>query len=266
MQRILDFHCHIYPAKIADKARANTKTFFGVESTECPGVPEDLIERCDRAGIEKCVVHSVATKPGQVPKINAFLSQTAAQYPDRFIPFGTVHQDCEDMEAVVDELCALGFKGIKLHPVIQGAALNDPRFMRLYEACRGRLMILFHAGDDRCIHSNPDQIVPVLQAFPDITFIGAHLGGYLVWDEAVQKLAGKFDNLYVDCSSSSFTMTRDRFRGYIEAFGTDRVVYGSDYPMWDTAKEVKVLTELGFSDRILSDIYWNNAARILNIE
>lgn len=266
MQRILDFHCHIYPAGIADKARANTKTFFNVVSTECPGVPEDLIARCDRAGIEKCVVHSVATKPGQVPKINAFLAQTAARYPGRFIPFGTVHQDCADMDAVVDSLCTLGFKGIKLHPVIQGAPLNDPRFLRLFEACRGRLMVLFHAGDDRCAFSNPDQVVPVLATFPDITFIGAHLGGYLVWDEAVKKLAGRFDNLYVDCSSSSFTMPREVFRGYIEAFGTERVVYGSDYPMWDTAREIGPLTELGFSDRVLSDIFWNNAARILNIE
>ena len=266
MQKILDFHCHIYPAKIADKARLSTKAFYGVACSDCPGLVEDLLRRCREVGITKCVVHSVATKPEQVPKINAFLAQSAAQYPAELIPFGTIHQDCADIEAIVEELCRLGFRGIKLHPDIQRVALNDPRCMRMFEACRGRLMVLFHAGDDRYAYSNPDQIEPVLKAFPDVTFIGAHLCGYRVWEEAKARLAQRYDNLYVDCSSSSFAMDRATFRGYIEAYGTKRVLFGSDYPMWDPRHAAEYLTTIGLSAQELDDIFWNNAAKLLKIE
>ena len=90
--RKLDFHCHIYPAKIAEKARQSTGTFYGVECGDCTGLAEDLLKRCDEAGIETCVVHSVATKPEQVDSINAFLLRVSRENPGRLIPFGTVHQ------------------------------------------------------------------------------------------------------------------------------------------------------------------------------
>lgn len=266
MQRKIDFHCHIYPQKIARKALESTGVFYGVNGGKGLGYAEDLLARCDEVGIETCVVHGVATKQEQVHSINRFLARTEAEFPGRFVSFGTVHQDCEDIEAVVDEISALGLRGVKLHPDIQGVALNDPRLMRAYEACRGRLMVLFHAGDNRYSYSNPAQIIPVLEAFPDVTFIGAHLGGYHVWEEAVPKLARKYENLYVDCSSSFFRLNdRALFRSYIEAYGTDRVLFGSDYPMWDPRTESAILDSLGLPRQVLEDIYWNNAAKLLGL-
>ena len=265
MQKIIDFHCHIYPEKIAHKARESTGAFYGVTCGDCQGHAKDLLQRCDEVGIGTCVIHSVATKPEQVQKINAFLAQIAGQHPGRFLPFGTVHQDYADVEQMLDEICELGFRGIKLHPDIQEVALNDPRCMRIFEACRGRLMVLFHAGDNRYSFSNPDQILPVLEAFPDVTFIGAHLCGYLVWEEAIPKLARRFDNLYVDCSSTSFRMEPDKFRRYIEAYGTDRVLFGSDYPMWDPRTEYHILQSLGLPQKVMEDILYNNAARLLGL-
>ena len=264
--RKLDFHCHIYPAKIAEKARQSTGTFYGVECGDCTGLAEDLLKRCDEAGIETCVVHSVATKTEQVDSINAFLLRVSRENPGRLIPFGTVHQDTHDMAGVVNWLCENGFKGVKLHPDIQGVALNDPRLMPLYEACRGKLMVLFHAGDDRYSYSNPAEIIPVLEAFPDVTFIGAHLCGYHVWSEAVPVMSKRFGNLYVDCSSSSFAMGKEKFRAYIEAYGYDRVLFGSDYPMWDPRTETAVLESLDLPQKALEDIFWNNAARLLNLK
>ena len=106
----------------------------------------------------------------------------------------------------------------------------------------------------------------MLEAFPDVTFIGAHLCGYHVWSEAVPVMAGRFDNLYVDCSSTSFAMPRADFRRYIEAFGTDRVLFGSDYPMWDPRDESRVVDALGLPEQALEDVYWNNAAKLLHLK
>ena len=265
MQNIIDFHCHIYPVKIAEKARQSTGAFYGVPCGDCRGTAEDLLARCDRGGITHCLVHSVATKPEQVNSINQFLAETVGANPQRIRAFGTIHQDTPDVENVVDTIIAYGMKGIKIHPDIQGVPINDPRLMKVYAACEGRLMVLLHTGDDRYHYSNPEELIPVLEAFPKLTVIGAHFGGYRVWSRAIPKLAQKYENFYIDCSSSRFAMEKETFLQYLFAYGEDRVLFGSDYPMWEPDKELAFVRSLDLPESMLQKLLWNNAAKLLQI-
>lgn len=104
----------------------------------------------------------------------------------------------------MEHLLELGLHGVKLHPDMQRFALNDPKAMKLYELVGGRVPFLLHTGDYRFSFSNPEQLKPVLEAFPETTFVGAHMGGYTIWKEAARALAGRYDNLYVDISSTFF--------------------------------------------------------------
>lgn len=49
----------------------------------------------------------------------------------------------------MEHLLELGLKGVKLHPDMQGFALNDPKAMKLYELVGGRVPFLLHTGDPR---------------------------------------------------------------------------------------------------------------------
>ena len=263
--QIFDFHCHIYPDKIAERATMATGTFYGTNEPNGEGTVSDLLACCDEAGISGALVQSVATTPAQVRSINEFIAKTVAEHSDRLVGFGTLHPESTDIQADVEHLLSLGLKGVKLHPDIQAFALNDPRCMNLFEACADRLPFLIHAGDIRYEYSNPAQIIPVLEAFPKTTVIAAHLGGFSVWDEAADAFCGKYEQLYVDSSSCMFRLPLEQFFNLIRRYGAERVLFGSDYPMWKPQDELKKFLTLPFTEAELEKILYKNAKTLLGL-
>ena len=227
---IIDAHCHIYPDKIAAKASASTGEFYHMPS-RLDGKISTLLERGGRAGIEHFVVQSVATSPKQVSGINRFIAETVASGGGKFTGLGTLHPESECPEAEIEEIMALGLRGVKLHPDIQKVGIDDERMHRIYALCEGILPILMHTGDHRFDYSNPNRMEPVLARYPRLTVIGAHFGGWSVWDEATARLC-RYENFLVDCSSSLYAMSAEQARELIMAYGTKRVLFGTDYPMW----------------------------------
>jgi len=140
-------------------------------------------------------------------------------------------------------------------------AIDDPRMHKIYELCEGRLPILMHTGDYRFDYSNPNRMEPILQKYPLLTVIGAHFGGWSVWDEATEKLS-KYKNLLVDCSSSLYAMTAERAREIIMTYGTDRVLFGTDYPMWDIKADLERFMKIDLTEKEREDIFYNNTARL----
>lgn len=262
--KIIDSHCHIYPDKIAEKASDSTGRFYDIPMA-LDGKISTLAEHGEGAGIDLFIVQSVATTPHQVSSINRFIASSVASSNGKFIGLGTLHPDSEDMAADVEELIALGLKGVKLHPDIQNFKVDDPRMLRIYELCRGRLPILMHTGDHRYDNSNPNRLIPILESYPDLTLIGAHFGGWSIWEEATEKLCG-YKNLYVDCSSSLYSITPEKAKELIEAYGVHRVLFGTDYPMWEPSEELERFMKIDLTDIERADILAGNAAKLFEIE
>ena len=258
--RIIDSHCHIYPDKIAQKASDATGHFYDLPAS-LDGKISTLLEHGERAGIEHFVVQSVATTPHQVSSINNFIAQAVAESDGRFTGLGTLHPDSEDMAADVNEIISLGLKGVKLHPDIQRVQLDDPRMHKMYELCEGRLPMLIHTGDNRYDNSNPNRLMPILDKYPRLTVIGAHFGGWSIWEEATQKLYG-YKNFLVDCSSSLYAISPEKAKELIFAYGVDRVLFGTDYPLWTPEQEIERFMQIDLTDDQREDILYNNAAKL----
>ena len=259
--QIIDTHCHIYPEKIAAKAVAGTDTFYDTVA-KCDGTAGSLLRINTEEGIDHTLVQSVATTPKQVNSINTFIAETVAASDGRFTGLGTLHPDSEDQRADVRHLVDLGLKGVKLHPDIQKFKIDDYRCLKIYELCeREGLPILLHTGDSRFDYSNPNRLLPVMKIYTELTVIGAHLGGWSVWDEAVDKLAG-LPNLYVDTCSCFAFMKRQKMRDIILAYGADRVLFGTDYPMWPIEDEIAALLSLGLSEEDNRKIFAENAEKL----
>ncbi len=260
----IDCHCHIYPEKIASKAVAGTDRFYGTVAVGT-GLVEDMLERADRAGVDKALVQSVATTPHQVSSINRFIAAEVEKHSDRLIGFGTLHPASEDIIGDLRELLSLGLKGVKLHPDIQDFKIDDYRALSIYEACEAHgVPILFHAGDSRYDRSNPNRLVPVLRIYNRLTVIAAHFGGYSMWEEAAEALAG-LPNLYVDCSSSMPFLSDEKIKEYIRRFGDDRVLFGSDYPMWTAEREIPRLLSLNLPKESYRKIFSENIMALLGL-
>ncbi len=260
---VIDAHCHIYPEKIVDRAVAGTDAFYSTKAA-CRGVASELLEIGDRVGIDRFVIQSVATTPHQVERINTFIAAEVAKAPDRFTGLGSAHPDCEDQKAVIEQIKGLGLHGIKIHPDIQGFAIDDPRMMHVYELCEAEgLVVLMHTGDYRYDFSNPNRLLPVLKAFPRLTVIGAHFGGWSLWDDASAVLAD-IPNLWVDCSSTFPFAGNDLALGerLIKRYGADRVLFGSDFPMWSPEAELATFMKLELSNEERRMILAENAKRV----
>ncbi len=262
--KIIDAHCHIYPDKIAQKASDSTGAFYDIQM-HMDGKTATLLEHGSKAGIDHFIVQSVATTPKQVSSINHFIAASVAESNGRFTGLGTLHPDSEDIESDVNEVIELGLKGVKLHPDIQRFKLDDYRMLKIYELCEGRLPLLVHTGDNRFDYSNPNRIVPILDIYKNLTFIGAHFGGWSIWEEATKKLKG-YNNFYVDCSSSLYAISTETAGKLIREYGVNRVLFGTDYPMWDPTEEVERFLKIDLTEEERQDIFYNNAARLFNIK
>ncbi len=262
--RIIDAHCHIYPDKIAQKASDSTGLFYDIPMC-LDGKISTLLQHGETAGIEHFIVQSVATTPKQVSSINKFIAASVTDSNGRFTGLGTLHPDSGDIEADVKEIIDLGLKGVKLHPDIQKFKIDDYRMLKIYELCEGRLPILFHTGDSRYDFSNPNRLMPILDIYKNLTVIGAHFGGWSIWDEATERLKG-YKNFYVDCSSSLYAITSETAKKLISAYGADRVLFGTDYPMWNPEDEIERFLNIDLTEKEREDIFYNNAAKLFGIE
>ena len=261
--RIIDSHCHIYPDKIAEKASDATANFYELPPS-LDGKISTLLEHGKTAGIEHFIVQSVATTPKQVSSINSFIATSVAESCGRFTGLGTLHPDSADMEADVNEIIRLGLKGVKIHPDIQKVKLDDYRLLKMYELCEGRLPILIHTGDSRYDYSNPNRMIPILDTYKNLTVIGAHFGGWSIWEDAWKDYAGR-ENFYVDCSSSLYAIKPETAKELIHAYGADRVLFGTDYPLWTPESEIERFMQLDLTEAEREDILYNNAAKLFGI-
>ena len=266
---IIDSHCHIFPDKIAQKATDSIDIFYGISKTGiidgCGflGTAKVLINQCDAVGVEKCLVTSVATTPHHAHSINTFIANEVTLHSNRFIGFGSLHPDSETLKEDTEHLIELGLQGVKLHPDIQNFKVDDPKVIKIFEICnQKRLPVLLHTGDSRYDNSNPDRVEKILRMFPDLIIIGAHFGGWSLWDSAPQILS-KYKNFYVDTCSSFYALSKEKAREIINIYGTDRVIFGTDFPMWKQDEELKFLFDLGLSESELKCILHDNLLKIL---
>ena len=239
---VIDVHAHIFPEKIARKATDNIGRFYGC-SMAADGTVENLLRWGDQYGVDRFVVHSVATTAKQVDSINAFLAEQV-QSPQQ-----------------VEEALQMGLTGVKLHPDFQEFHIDDEKAFPIYEAIEGRMPLLVHTGDSRTEYSKPWRLAKILDRFPKLNVIAAHFGGYSEWENGALSLALK--NVYVDTSSSQFALTPHQVRELIDIFGADHVLFGTDYPMWNPGEELKKLALVPMTQEEREMILHGNMERLL---
>ena len=253
---IIDFHTHVFPDGIDSIGR-----FYDLP-TQFDGTLSALLKAGGAAGVGRYVIHSVATAPSQTASINGFIAGLCRENPN-VSGFATIHPDQPDMAGEVERALALGLKGVKIHSDMQKVALDDPRMYPLYDQIQGNVPLLAHTGDRRFDYSNPNRLLRVLDDFPRLAVIGAHFGGWSVWREALDALKGR--EIYVDCSSSFYALAPAESLALIRGYGARRVLFGSDYPMWDPGAELAYLYKLGLTASELDMILHENAERLLDL-
>lgn len=256
--KVIDVHTHIWPQKLASHAVEHVGTYYSYDM-HGKGTIEDLTMSASEAGVERFVIHSSALKASQVETVN---DATASHLSDTIAGFGTLHPEYTDFEKEIKRIKALGLRGIKLHPDFQFFNIDDRRMYDAYEIIRDeKLPILFHMGDVKYDYSSAPRLCKVLQDFPGIIVIGAHLGGHLKWNEAEDLLVGK--DLYMDCSSTDRKLAPEIARRIIRNHGADRILFGTDYPIERHKEGIEKFLALGLTDEENEKILYDNAYNLI---
>ena len=258
--QIIDFHTHVYPDAIAHKAAQSIRDFYEIGDTNLDGTVDLLLQTGKEAGISRYIILPVGLKPSGVAHINDFIYQQTLTHPE-FTGFGTLHAGMQDLTEECERILNLGLRGIKMHPDSQEFSIDDPRLFPAYEILQGRAPVILHMGDTRYDHSHPRRLRHVLELFPNLDVIAAHFGGYSMQETAYQELKDK--NCYFDISSSMMFMNEGVPEKYIRAYGAERFVYGTDFPLWDPRTEVPRFLNLKLTADELEQIAYKTALHIL---
>lgn len=258
--KIIDFHTHIYPPKIASKAVGSVGDFYNLKMYG-KGTAENLIALGKEGGVTNYVILPVAVTPHHVSSINDFAISECEKHPE-FYGFGTIHAEFENKIEELERIKGLGLLGIKTHPDTQRFDIDDERMFEVYDFLQQNgLPIIMHCGDYRYKYSHPKKLKRVLRMFPSLTVIGAHFGGWSVFDLAYEYL--KNENCYLDTSSSFDMLGKKRAQELIRMYGAERMVFGSDFPMSSPKKVLKTLLSFDLTDSEKELILYKNAEKIL---
>lgn len=280
----IDVHCH--PTNCPDQAWAH--------GGSDPFTAEKLIKLLDGpftvCGKERKIEYAVVQPPpGNTVWINgqpggkegirnymAYIREIVKKYPDRLIGcfnynprFGV--EEC--VSELIRHVKENGFKMIKIHSNFHSYRPDrrtDWLFPAAETAGKLKIPVMIHTGDPP--FSIPSQFYPVIDRFPDVTFILAHFGNQMgvnyMYDAAW--MTKKSDNVLVEtgwCWPAALVE-------FAELLGPEKMILGSDSPPnepWSWVRMVEVLTwnypqGCNMKEEDMEKILGDNIAPILGLK
>ncbi len=241
---IVDLHLHI-----DDLPALGWK----LEAAEC-------VRRMDEAGIERGVVMTIVDAPEINPNALEFVADACAAYPGRLDAFARIHPWYgEQALALLERAFALGFKGLKLHPVSTLAHPAGRETLQLIRsAAEHNAPTLFHCGDEPL--ATPLTVSKAAAACPQATIILGHMGGYFHVDEAIE-VAEAHENVVLETSAMPYP---GKIGEAVARIGASRVLYASDGPACSPRIEVEKVRLAGLPPDAEHLVFSGNAMRILD--
>jgi uncharacterized protein len=292
MYDVVDAHIHTYPT-----AALGLQATGGMNASGCNGTVQEFLALMSVGGIDKAAMMNMtpvadmreaALAAGKGPpeevaqemiarmkRRNDWTCKTAQQHPSLVAFIGLdPSMGPEDAVAEVHRCREQGATGIKLHPSNQRFNPGDPNLWPVYgEAEQLEMPVLSHGGffpDDAesSDFSRPRAFARVLQAFPRLRFVLAHMGnGYI--DEAIE-MVKRFPNMHVDSSSviqatMQPILPDDECVALLRRFGAERVLFASDWPWFHPLRDLERIETLALSSEERRLILSENARRVMGI-
>ncbi|MFA5362887.1 MAG: amidohydrolase family protein [Candidatus Omnitrophota bacterium] len=260
---IIDIHTHAWPEKVSQKARENLESIFKTPFVGDPTV-HTLLRYMDKNDISVSVICAVATRPEQVPSINNWLFGVRGE---RIRAFCALHPEYVSWR---DELARIKEKadGVKLQPEFQNFYVDDKKIYPVYEMMEQlQLPVLFHCGEElsgtMLVRSSAVRILKVKKDFPRLTIIAAHYGGFRLWEEVEKYLIGT--DVFLDTAFFFGFLPREKIIHLLLEHRSDRLLFGSDFPLVDQKKDLDYLAGLDVPDDLKERILYRNARELLGI-
>ena len=178
---------------------------------------------------------------------------------------GDPHIDTPRLEAFYDRVEELGVP-LFLHP-------TDGVYEDILDGYNGALYLSLGRVVDLSVTAYRMVLSGIMERHPKLKLFVSHTGGSLPYQAGrMDKNSGAaklpqlpsvyLKRMYTDTVSPHAA----GIKFAIEFYGTDHVMYGSDYPCWSPAAAMKYFRETGMSAEDQEKIFYHNVRRIMNLK
>ena len=154
--------------------------------------------------------------------------------------------------------------GIKIHPEEHGYPIREHARPIFEVAARHRTVLLTHSSEQNSLAAD---FVPWANEFPEVRLILAHIGCGWDGDPAHQVRAiqqTRHGNVYADTSSAK-SITPGLIEWAVRAIGADRVLFGTDTPLYHAAMQRARIDQADLSDGEKRQILRDNAGELFGL-
>lgn len=261
---IIDIHAHFVPpgemASFAVRLPADS----------------DLAVLDAQAGITKSALIVIARKgdPDATRKLNDGVIAASSASRGQFFPVASVHP--ADGQAALDELTRIAAAGVlivKLHPNTQQFDVSAPEVAAVVAKAGELGLVLLFDGFSPFDANQPGKLLMLAIKHPKARLIIAHIGGPTFTDMTMFGMVKQFtyytNNVWFDLSATSHTFVDSPYAPQLvwlaRLIGTDRILFGSDFPADIPAHAVDDHLRLGFTAAEQRQIFHDNAAALLGL-
>lgn len=240
---------------------------------------QQFLDKMDAAGVDHAFL--IAVKAGSADhRINHRipLEKVAAmveKHPTRFS--GLIGVDptegmrgIRELEYAVKEL---GFVGAHLYPHWFEMEPDHARFYPAYAKC-AELDVPIQLQVGHCLRysaerplrsvGRPITLDTIACDFPELKLVGIHIGW--PWTEEMISVAYKHPNVYIGSDAYAPKHWPERFVSYADSWGSEKVMFGTDYPVIDPLRARREIADLGMRPGSLTKMLRNNAIKLYGLD
>jgi predicted TIM-barrel fold metal-dependent hydrolase len=231
-----------------------------------------MLALMDSAGIERSLL--VATKTGQLGLPGSWhlpyeiVARAVQQYPNRFSALAGLDptEGMAGVRAFERAVREDGFVGAHFYPHWFELAPDHARWYPFYAKCVeldvpvqlqvGQSLVYDPARRLRSV-GRPITLDNVACDFPELKLVGIHVG--IPWTDEMIAMAWKHPNVYIGCDAHSPRYWPASFVQYINSYGQNKVLFGTDYPVLDFERTRAEIEALGLKPEVLVKLLRENA-------
>lgn len=206
----------------------DTHTHWGIVWEDRYGAdPAEWLKVLDHHGVDGAVLmgHRGLGSNADIVRCNDIVRETAGRSGGRLIPVASVHPDFgeESLRELERCLTALGMRGLKLHPWLQGFSLFSPYMDELVKMCGTYdVPVIFHDGTP--CYSMPEQVGGLALRHPGTKFVLGHSGLLELWRSAMS-FGKRCPNLWLTLCGPHYGAIKE----IIETIDENRLLWGTDF-------------------------------------
>jgi predicted TIM-barrel fold metal-dependent hydrolase len=239
---------------------------------------EDYVAKMDRAGIGRSLL--IAVRAGDMRMKYSFaipyerVAAYCEQFPGRFHGLAGVDpsRGMEGLREFERGIREYGFVGAHLYPHWFELAPDHAKYYPFYaKCCELDVPIMMQIG--HCLDYQRDRILPsvgrpitldrVAIDFPELKLIGIHLGW--PWTEEMIAVCFKHANVHMAGDAYAPKHWPEEYVHYINSWGQDKCLFGTDWPVIDPERAMREVEELGLREDAKKKFLRDNAIRLFRL-